>query len=60
MIFQFQKICGKMIQKQLLKTLKYLLLTDDLMIPLGVNIENKALRPDIILRCKKREEGIAK
>ena len=31
-----------------------------LMIPLGVNIENKMLRPDIKLRCKKRrEEGIA-
>ena len=36
-------------------------LTYDLMIQSSVNIENKALRPDIILRYKKkREEGIAK
>ena len=34
-------------------------LTYDLMIPSCVNIENKALQPDIILRYKKREEGIA-
>ena len=33
-------------------------LTYDLMILSSVNIENKALRPDIILRYKKRE-GIA-
>ena len=26
------------------------------MIPSGVNIEKKALRPDIILRCKKTEK----
>ena len=32
----------------------------DLMIPSGVNIENKALRPDIIVGYKKkREEGFA-
>ena len=34
-------------------------LTYELMIPSGVNIENKALRPDIILRCKKGEEVVA-
>ena len=31
-------------------------LTYDLMTPSSVNIENKALRPDIILRYKKREK----
>ena len=31
-------------------------LTYDLMIPLSVNIEKKALRPDIILRYKKKRE----
>ena len=34
-------------------------LTYDLMIQSSINIENKALRSDIILRYKKREEGIA-
>ena len=34
--------------------------THDFMIPSGVNIENKALQPDIILQYKKGEEGIAK
>ena len=62
LIFQFQKICGKMNQKQSLKTLKYLPLTYNLMISSGVNIENKALRPDITLRYKNkncpRSEGV--
>ena len=31
-------------------------LTYNLMIPSSVNIENKALRPDIIVRYKKREK----
>ena len=37
-------------------------LTYDLMIPSSVNIENKALRPDIILKRRKREreEGVTK
>ena len=35
-------------------------LTNDLMIPSSMNIENKALQPDVILRYKKREEGIDK
>ena len=30
----------------------------DLMIPMGVNIENKALQPDIILRCKKKRRRL--
>ena len=34
-------------------------LTYDLMIPSSGNTENKALQLDIILRYKKREEGIA-
>ena len=34
-------------------------LTYDLIIPSGVNIENKALRQHIILRYEKREEVIA-
>ena len=39
-------------------------LTEDLMIPSSMNIKNKALRPDIILKynkkyIKKREESIA-
>ena len=31
-------------------------LTYGLMIPSGVNIENKALRPNIILRCKEEKK----
>ena len=33
-------------------------LTYNLMIPLSVNIENKALRPDIILRNKKEKKAL--
>ena len=31
---------------------------DDLMIPLNVNIENKALRSDIVLRYKKEKKAL--
>ena len=34
------------------------MLTYNLMIPLSVNIENKALRPDIVLRYKKENEAL--
>ena len=33
-------------------------LTYDLVIPSSVNIENKALRPDITLRYKKKEKAL--
>ena len=46
-------------QKESLKTWKYLPLTYELIIPSSMSIENKVLQPDIILRYKKREEGIA-
>ena len=37
---------------------KEVMLTYNLMIPLSVNIENKALRPDIVLRYKKENEAL--
>ena len=45
-------------QNQSLKTWKYLPLTYELMIPSSVNIENKVLRPDIILVYKKEKKAL--